>query len=107
MRGRLERRLGSGQECVRDPGESGPGERRCRQRAGSRGEAWGLGGGVKQLTGQRSREGALGQREQPVQKPRGGSMFLGGVAKEASEEGNDGYRHPLQDLEEAEKGIGV
>ena len=34
-------------------------------------------------------------------------MFLGGVAEEASEEGDDGYRHPLQDLEAAEKGIGV
>lgn len=48
-----------------------------------------LRGRVEQLTGQRSKQRALGQREQPMQKPWGGSMFLGGVVKEASEEGND------------------
>lgn len=48
-----------------------------------------LGGQVEQLTGQRRRQRALGQRDQPEQKPWGWSMFLGGVVKEASEEGKD------------------
>ena len=90
MRGPLlERRLGSGQSCVRDPQESGPGKRVCRKWAGSRADGWDLGGRVEQLTGQRRKQRALGQREQPMQKPWGGSMFLGRVVKEASEEGND------------------